>query len=149
MDNNIRLRMYPLDEIKRESDIVREAKAQTMMNEVPGLAASMGLLHTDGGDYMARGIINRDYRGHAKDGVKGDKMVGKLPWHPTFSNESPYSNAKTPGGQWISDDYRPSVQMVNDGRTRGLAEYMANVEPDSKLLTPIPMRRDYFEKRIK
>ena len=44
MDNNIRLRMYPLDEIKRESDIVREAKAQTMMNEVPWLAASMGLV---------------------------------------------------------------------------------------------------------
>ena len=92
-------------------------------------------------DYGA-GSKQMDLRGHLGD-------AGKLPWHPTFSNESVYSNEKTPGGKWSDEGYRPSVQMVNDGRTRGLAEYMANVEPNSKLLTPITMRRDYFEKSIK
>ena len=27
--------------------------------------------------------------------------IGKKPSHPTFSNESMYSNSKTPGGEWI------------------------------------------------
>lgn len=42
--------------------------------------------------------------------------VGKRPNHPTFSNESKYSNSKTPGGNWNGDVFVPSIwQFGNDG----------------------------------
>ena len=50
------------------------------------------------------------------------------------------------GGRWEGDNFRPSVQMVTSGATKGLAEYMTKVEPNSKLLVPIPMSKNVFAK---
>jgi hypothetical protein len=49
----------------------------------------------------------------------------KLPNHPTFSNESVYSNEETPGGSWVEkedgkwifnatdyNEYEPDVELV-------------------------------------
>lgn len=93
-------------------------------------------------DYGLAAKLAQDGRGHLGD-------VGKLPWHPTFSQESAYSNSKVPGGVWTDVGFRPSVQMVSDGRTQGLAAYMAQAEPSSKLLTPIPMNKKYFQEKVK
>jgi len=106
--------------------------------------------HTDGMgldyDYglAAKAIVEGKAKGLADNGHSTD--VGKLPWHPTFSQESGYSNSKTPGGVWDKyGNYRPSVQMATDGRVRGLSEYFREVEPNGKLLTPILMREDVFK----
>lgn len=45
--------------------------------------------------------------------------VGKRPSHPTFSNESKYSNSKTPGGNWDDNVFIPSMwQFGNDGNKK-------------------------------
>lgn len=45
--------------------------------------------------------------------------IGKTPKHPTFSNESKYSNKKTPGGTWNGNVFVPSIwQFGNNGNTR-------------------------------
>ena len=110
-------------------------------------------------DYGLAAKLTPNSRDHLSD-------IGKLPWHPTFSDESAYSRkgaehyAKTAkefadaqklpeGGHWTGNNYRPSIQMVRDGRTKGLAAYMAQVEPDSKLLTPIPMSKKYFQGKVR
>ena len=66
-----------------------------------------------------------DDKGHYTD-------LGKLPSHPTFSNESKYSNAQTPGGSWDHNPkegwvYTPSQeQLKSEGYTEGLARYFQN-----------------------
>ena len=102
-------------------------------------------------DYYARmrGTVGPDYdyskaspmqtfaNGHSVD-------AGKLPNHPTFSTESAYHSAATPGGVWGYDangkvvSYTPSADMVQRGATKGLAEYMRLVEPGVELLAPAP-----------
>ena len=80
-------------------------------------------------DYGADGTA--DARGHYSD-------KGKLPNHPTFSNESIYSGDKYRGGQWSTDAsgndvFTPSVDMVNSGATKGLWEYFRMREPGAAL----------------
>lgn len=42
--------------------------------------------------------------------------IGKTPKHPTFSNESKYSNKKTPGGTWNGNVFVPAIwQFGNNG----------------------------------
>lgn len=42
--------------------------------------------------------------------------IGKTPKHPTFSNESIYSNKKHPGGTWNGNVFVPNIwQFGNDG----------------------------------
>ena len=42
--------------------------------------------------------------------------VGKTPKHPTFSNESKYSNSKKPGGTWNGNVFVPAIwQFGNNG----------------------------------
>ncbi len=42
--------------------------------------------------------------------------IGKTSKHPTFSNESKYSNKKTPGGTWNGNVFVPAIwQFANDG----------------------------------
>lgn len=76
-------------------------------------------------DYGAGGI-------QGANGHYGD--IGKLPWHPTFSNESKYSNAETPGGAWGNIPgakeqwvFTPSANMMNqEGYDQKLAQYLKN-----------------------
>ena len=107
---------------------------------------SSGLI-LDGGNYIIDdkfGSNTRDHRGHMQDGGYSSKLQGKLPWHPTFSDESPYASEKMPGGTWfngrglVADRFTPSQQMVQDGRTRGLADYFRRVEKGNELVAPVP-----------
>lgn len=81
-----------------------------------------------------------DGNGHYSD-------IGKLPNHPTFSNQSAYSTPEYPGGTWdeIKKTFTPSPQMINSGATNGLATYMQRVEPNVKLVVPSPYRKDIFK----
>jgi hypothetical protein len=88
-------------------------------------------------DFYAKmnGGIYGDYD-YGTDNVKGEfghyTDKGKLPFHPTFSNESKYSNAQTPGGSWDHNPkegwvYTPSQeQLKSEGYTEGLARYFQN-----------------------
>lgn len=52
--------------------------------------------------------------------------IGKTPKHPTFSNESKYSNDKTPGGTWNGNVFVPNIwQFGNNGNNRR-NKYMNN-----------------------
>lgn len=52
--------------------------------------------------------------------------IGKTPKHPTFSNESKYSNDKTPGGTWNGNVFVPNIwQFGNNGNSRR-NKYMNN-----------------------
>ena len=90
-----------------------------------------------------------DGRGHYTD-------AGKLPWHPTFSQESRYSSPSFLGGRWTVDSagkdvFTPSMDMINAGYTKGLANYMKVVEGDvgAKLGVTPPMSKKAFDKAVK
>lgn len=52
--------------------------------------------------------------------------IGKTPKHPTFSNESKYSNDKTPGGTWNGNVFVPNIwQFRNNGNSKR-NKYMNN-----------------------
>lgn len=52
--------------------------------------------------------------------------IGKTPKHPTFSNESKYSNDKTPEGTWNGNVFVPNIwQFGNNGNSRR-NKYMNN-----------------------
>lgn len=54
--------------------------------------------------------------------------IGKTPKHPTFSNESIYSNKKHPGGTWNGNVFVPNIwQFGNDGN-KARNKYMNNSE---------------------
>jgi len=60
-------------------------------------------------DYSMLGVT--DNRGHGSD-------LGKLPNHPTFSNQSAYSTAglgqKYEGGSWDGNTFTPSKRMLGN-----------------------------------
>lgn len=92
-----------------------------------------------------------DYGQDREAGAQGhysDK--GKMPWHPTFSEESNYSTDKYSGGTWSKDAdgkdvFVPSQDMVQAGAVRGLAEYFKRVEPNGKLIAPVPYNDTIFK----
>ena len=91
-----------------------------------------------GQDYDYSKIGKLDYRGHGTD-------KGKLPWHPTFSNESEYSGSNFTGGVWDRNgNYTPSMDMIKSGQTAGLQKYFNKYEKESKLLTTPPMSKSAF-----
>ncbi len=94
-----------------------------------------------GYDYGKSDIIQAS-NGHYSDS-------GKLPWHPTFSDESVYSTPGFKGGHWAEDNgantmynhnskvtYTPSEDMINFGTTKGLSRYMRMNEKDVELKSP-------------
>ena len=88
-----------------------------------------------------------DYSLASRNGNEHASDVGKLPNHPTFSNQSAYHSIENQGGVWGKDvngrdTYTPSVQMVQQGKTAGLAGYMASREPNTVLLMPAPYKME-------
>jgi hypothetical protein len=63
--------------------------------------------------------------------------AGKLPWHPTFSNESAYSSPQFMGGRWDGDVFTPSIDQLQGGYAGGLMNYLRNA--GVKLGTPPPL----------
>lgn len=105
----------------------------------------------DGRAYWLQSGGGVDGRGHSGD-------IGKKPNHPTFSNQSMYSTAQNPGGEWANSTpsgrmvplafanggegidnpptyFQPSAQQF-DRTGNWLPGYMRKVEPDSKLSMP-------------
>ena len=74
------------------------------------------------GDYDYGADKSRDLlTGHYSD-------KGKMPYHPTFSNESKYSTKETPGGEWSKTEkgwvFTPSAYQINqEGYEDKLANY--------------------------
>lgn len=52
--------------------------------------------------------------------------IGKTPKHPTFSNESKYSNKKTPGGTWNGNVFVPSIWQFGNNGNNIRNKYMNN-----------------------
>lgn len=52
--------------------------------------------------------------------------IGKTPKHPTFSNESKYSNKKTPGGTWNGNVFVPSIWQFGNNGNEVRNKYMNN-----------------------
>jgi hypothetical protein len=81
-------------------------------------------------DYSRSGSV--DDRGHSSD-------AGKLPWHPTYSNQSDYATGSVeyPGGTWSrdfqGDIFRPSVRQTKIMTPEAYAGYFSKVEPDTRL----------------
>lgn len=67
---------------------------------------------------LANTMYNAD-NGHFTD-------IGKRPSHPTFSNESKYSNSKTPGGNWDDNVFVPSIWQFGNNGNKIRNRYMNN-----------------------
>lgn len=52
--------------------------------------------------------------------------IGKRPNHATFSNESKYSNSKTPGGNWDGNVFVPSIWQFGNNGNKIRNKYMNN-----------------------
>ena len=52
--------------------------------------------------------------------------IGKTPKHPTFSNESIYSNKKHPGGTWNGNVFVPSIWQFGNNGNKVRNKYMNN-----------------------
>ena len=98
--------------------------------------------------YVALAKANGTVQGNYDYGAGGTQAanghytdIGKLPWHPTFSDESKYSTDSFKGGTWGNDSlatysYTPSLDQIKAGYTNGLYEYMKRVEPNTRLVIP-------------
>ena len=89
--------------------------------------------------------------GHMQDGYEGNTLQGKLPWHPTFSEESPYATGNSP--RWESsyglgplgkDIYHPTQeQMQRKGYVDELSRYFASDQNRGKGIDKIVMPAPY------
>lgn len=79
---------------------------------------------------LQSGSMTEDERGHL-----GDKY--KKPNHPTFSTQSKYSTADTPGGVWSEKNgvtvYTPSKFVLDNIGADNLRMYFKRVEPNVEL----------------
>jgi|FLOH01.1.fsa_nt_gi hypothetical protein len=100
---------------------------------------------------LSNGGNSQSSNGHYSD-------TGKLPNHPTFSDEALLSQEGMRGGHWSTDttgqtSYTPSLDQVLKRNpqlsTEGLAAYMKNREPEVQLVSPIPVDPAYFHKVTK
>lgn len=72
------------------------------------------------------------FAAYADNGHGGD--YGKKPNHPTFSEESKYSNPLHPGGRWAESAFIPSPSMYADEpRMRGLLDYLKGPAENGKV----------------
>ena len=98
-------------------------------------------------DYDLRGLWKENggfgANGHAPD-------TYKKPNHPTFSDQSKYSNEQTPGGKWSQDDkgqwtFTPSEQNLRAWGPENLKRYFAEREPNAKLVLPEKKQQLYSD----
>lgn len=81
--------------------------------------------------------------------------LGKLPNHPTFSDESKYSSKKYRGGTWSVNDkgqdvFTLSEDMMKSGAGKNISKYFEEFEPDAIVqYPPYKTPEDYYKKGIK
>ena len=75
-------------------------------------------------DYGYAGEV--DERGHLTD-------AGKLPWHPTFSNQSAFVTEENPGGIWGHDSGGDTFEPTDRMKTKRFYDYMKHVEPNVRI----------------
>jgi hypothetical protein len=117
-------------------ELFKQAQLKNLMAQS---AAAGRWLGRDMHDYDVMGALNLGMRfdqGHAPD-------LFKKPNHPTFSIESMYSNATTPGGQWGEDSFTPSLWMLarKEWPIQRLREYFERVEPGYSINIPERKRK--------
>ena len=88
-------------------------------------------------DYDLEGYYNTNGATQVKDdGHLSSKF--KKPNHVTFSDESVYSNDKTPGGQWSKKNnnwaFKPSQHNIDNVGADSLKTYFKKNEPKAKLI---------------
>lgn len=104
---------------------------------------------TDDKDYDMRGFWLSG-KAQAENGHFTDEF--KKPSHPTFSNESKYSNGEITGGQWTPPDdggakgwsFKPSSYNLQQRTPEQLQKYMNESDPDVKIDL-----REYALQRLK
>ncbi len=111
------------------NNILNRLRSNNILNRlVEENGRRLGLLGIDY-DYSLAGSL--DSRGHGSD-------EGKLPNHPTFSNQSKYSNKKLPGGKWGQDfqgvTFKPTKRMIKEHGKDFYKWYFRNVEPQKRLI---------------
>ena len=92
----------------------------------------------DSWDYDPRAAFeNGGFASFANNGHGGD--YGKKPNHPTFSEESKYSNQLHQGGRWSGDSFIPSAAMYQDGqRMQQLLEYLKGPAENGQVMMVSP-----------
>lgn len=88
-------------------------------------------------DYDLRGA----WKSNAESAQNGHLPdTWKKPNHPTFSDQSMYSNEGQQGGKWVQAgsnwDFQASKQNVENLGIDNLMNYFAKVEPGNRLVTP-------------
>jgi hypothetical protein len=142
--------MYNLQNQKIYGDMVvpdKRSLSQRLSGYELATALSGNGMSGDASDYVDLGNMNVDASGHASD-------VGKLPWHPTFSNESLFaSNNANPniglaaGGRWDDSVFYPSRWQMQQPRYIDMMRGYAN-SPNSgvdAVIPPMPYRRDLIK----
>ena len=113
-----------------------EAKYQAWVQGKKNAAG--GNIADDEGDYDVRGWwkagAETSENGHGSD-------QWKKPSHPTFSDESIYSNDKNRGGHWtqLGDGqwgFAPGPANLKNGGIERVRDYLKENDPDVKLLPP-------------
>ena len=77
-------------------------------------------------------VVNE--HGHSGDSLNGSTVQGKLPWHPTFSDQSPYAGNGAPRweeayglGPLGKDVYHPTIEQIQrPGYMNELTRYFTN-----------------------
>lgn len=93
-------------------------------------------------DYDLRGA----WKDNAEEAANGHLPdTWKKPNHPTFSQESKYSNAQRRGGQWAEGpdgkwQFKASDWNVRNLGADGLKGYFSEREPDAVLTLPVEAR---------
>lgn len=100
------------------------------VNEEAAYQMAMGPKADDTYDYDMRGFWKSGGQ-LAGNGHAGDMF--KKPNHPTFSDQSQYSNFATPGGHWGYQTFTPSSYNLKNMSLADLLKYFSQVEPGWKV----------------
>ena len=96
-------------------------------------------------DYAIAGLAGLLARDRSKGQHGSD--IGKLPNHPTFSDQSVYSTPNYRGGKWSEQNgqwvFTPSQDMMRNNSIAGLAEYFSRYEPNIELKAPVPYNKNF------
>lgn len=127
------------------SIVQKSQQGQMLLDQLRGLVPAQAIARGNTPDYdLGKWVEQADYKDVAnlidKPNTAHFNDIGKMPNHMTFSNESYYSNNKTPGGMWSENNGKWQFNATPFNLTQHNAEQLKNyfkqVEPDSTLILP-------------